>query len=134
MPAHVHDGHAHHHHAPAASAMAEVPAGTKYTCPMHPEIVRDEPGSCPICGMALEPVMPSLEEGEHPELVDFRRRFWWTLPLSILTLALAMFGHRTSFVSATARSWLELALTAPVVLWAGWPFFQRWAQSIANRS
>ncbi|MGB5104362.1 MAG: copper-translocating P-type ATPase [Steroidobacteraceae bacterium] len=101
---------------------------------MHPEIVRDDPGSCPICGMALEPVMPSLEEGEHPELVDFRRRFWWTLPLSILTLALAMFGHRTSLVPATARSWLELALTAPVVLWAGWPFFQRWARSIANRS
>ena len=87
----AHHGHHHehghqHHHAPAASAMAEVPAGTKYTCPMHPQIVRDEPGSCPICGMALEPVMPSLEEGEHPELVDFRRRFWWTLPLSILAL------------------------------------------------
>ena len=125
----------HHHHAPASHAAAvEAPAGTQYTCPMHPEIVRDEPGSCPICGMALEPVMPSLEEGEHPELVDFRRRFWWTLPLSILALALAMLGHRTSFVSATTRSWIELALTAPVVLWAGWPFFQRWAQSIANRS
>jgi len=134
----AHHGHQHHHHVPAshapAVAVAEVPAGTQYTCPMHPEIVRDAPDTCPICGMALEPVMPSLEEGEHPELVDFRRRFWLTLPLSVLALALAMFGHRASFVSATARSWLELALTTPVVLWAGWPFFQRWAQSIANRS
>ena len=133
-PAAATGGGGHGHHAPTSGAAAEAPAGTQYTCPMHPEIVRDEPGSCPICGMALEPVLPSLEEGEHPELTDFKRRFWWTLPLSISAVALAMLGHRTSFVSATARSWIELALTAPVVLWAGWPFFQRWAQSIANRS
>jgi P-type Cu+ transporter len=101
---------------------------------MHPEIIRDTPGTCPICGMALEPVMPSLDEGENPELVDFRRRFWWTLPLSVIVLALAMFGHRWSFLAAETRTWLEFALSAPVVLWAGWPFFQRWAQSIANRS
>ena len=101
---------------------------------MHPQIVRDAPGTCPICGMALEPVMPTLEEGENPELVDFRRRFWATLPLSLVVLTLAMFGHRVPLISTGARTWLELALSAPVVLWAGWPFFQRWAQSIANRS
>jgi Cu+-exporting ATPase len=84
--------------------------------------------------MALEPVMPSLDEEESTELTDFRRRFWWTLPFSLLALALAMLGHRTTLLSANARSWLELLVTAPVVLWAGWPFFQRWAQSIANRS
>jgi P-type Cu+ transporter len=84
--------------------------------------------------MALEPVMPSLDDGENPELTDFRRRFWWTLPLSILVLVVAMFGHRLGTVSPTVRTWIEFALTTPVVLWAGWPFFQRWAQSIANRS
>ena len=113
---------------------ASVPAGTQYTCPMHPEIVRDAPGNCPICGMALEPLMPALDDGEIPELTDFRRRFWWTLPLSLIMLAIAMFGHRTTLLSTNARTWLELILTAPVVLWAGWPFFERWAQSIANRS
>jgi P-type Cu+ transporter len=101
---------------------------------MHPEIIRDTPGTCPICGMALEPMMPTLDEGENPELVDFRWRFWWTLPLSVIVLALAMFGHRWSFLAAETRTWLEFALSAPVVLWAGWPFLQRWAQSIANRS
>ncbi len=120
--------------APPSTEPEAVPAGTTYTCPMHPEIVRSEPGHCPICGMALEPVMPTLGDGENPELIDFRRRFWWTLPLSILVLALAMFGHGVNAVSPTVRTWLELVLTTPVVLWAGWPFFQRWAQSIANRS
>ena len=113
---------------------ANVPAGKQFTCPMHPEILRDAPGTCPICGMALEPVMPALDEVENPELTDFRRRFWWTLPLSLIVLGLAMFGHRTTLLSMNARTWLELVLTAPVVLWAAWPFFQRWAQSIANRS
>jgi Cu+-exporting ATPase len=120
--------------APKPVAPEQSPAGTQYTCPMHPEIVRDAPGNCPICGMALEPMMPSLDDDENPELTDFRRRFWWTLPLSLTVLALAMFGHRTALLSATARTWLELVLTAPVVLWAGWPFFERWAQSIVNRS
>jgi Cu+-exporting ATPase len=114
--------------APAAAA------GTRYTCPMHPQIVQDGPGTCPICGMALEPVMPSLDDGDNPELVDFRRRFWWTLPLSLAVLAIAMLGHRVPGLSAATRTWLEAVLSAPVVLWAGWPFFQRWAQSIANRS
>ena len=120
--------------APAAVEPVSAPPGAQYTCPMHPEILRDVPGTCPICGMALEPVMPSLEDEENPELTDFRRRFWWTLPLSFLVFALAMFGHRTRLLSVEARTWLELVLTAPVVLWAAWPFFQRWAQSIANRS
>jgi Cu+-exporting ATPase len=117
-----------------AAVPAVAPAGAQYTCPMHPEIVQDHPGTCPICGMALEPMMPSLDEAENPEFVDFRHRFWWTLPLSIAVLVIAMAGHRLPGFSAAARTWLELALSAPVVLWAGWPFFQRWAQSIANRS
>jgi Cu+-exporting ATPase len=69
---------------------------TTYTCPMHPEIRQDHPGNCPKCGMALEPVMPALDEGENPELVDFRRRFWWTLPLTIVVTVLAMFGHASA--------------------------------------
>lgn len=123
--------------APSAAAVtpeAKVPEGTMYTCPMHPEIRRDKPGSCPICGMALEPVMPSLEEGENTELVDFRRRFWWTLPLTVVATLIAMFGSRIVPGGLPAQSWIELALGTPVVLWAGWPFFVRWAQSIANRS
>jgi Cu+-exporting ATPase len=115
---------------------AAVPAqpGARYTCPMHPQIVRDEPGSCPICGMALEPLLPSLDDDENPELADFRRRFWWTLPFSVLALLLAMAGHRLPGLAADTRTWLELVLSAPVVLWAGWPFFVRWAASLANRS
>ena len=110
------------------------PAGTIYTCPMHPEIRRDRPGSCPICGMALEPLMPSLDEQENPELRDFSRRFWWTLPLTLVTVVLAMAGHRITRLDPTVLSWLELLISAPVILWAGQPFFVRGAQSIANRS
>ncbi|MDP9198767.1 MAG: YHS domain-containing protein, partial [Pseudomonadota bacterium] len=109
-------------------------AGARYTCPMHPEIVRDVPGSCPICGMALEPLMPTLDDDEQPELADFRRRFWWTLPLTISVFALAMLGHPLGVPPPEVRVWLELALSAPVVLWAGWPFFVRWARSIATRN
>jgi len=87
--------------APAVAAVT-VP-GAQYTCPMHPEVVRDHPEACPICGMALEPVMPRLEEGENPELADFRRRFWWTLPASIAVLLLAMGSHRWGASSAVAR-------------------------------
>ena len=109
-------------------------AGTIYTCPMHPQIRQEGPGTCPICGMALEPEMPSLEEEDNPELRDFTRRFWWTLPLTIIVLTLAMLGHRFAFLSTEARTWIELVLSTPVVLWAGWPFFQRCVQSIRNRS
>jgi Cu+-exporting ATPase len=134
---HAHHHHHHHHHAQAAEqtpAAAGAAAGTRYTCPMHPEIVRDAPGHCPICGMALEPMLPSVSDEELPELRDFRRRFWWTLPLTLLVLVLAMAGHRAEFLTAAQRSWIELLLSAPVVAWAAWPFFQRWAESIATRN
>jgi Cu+-exporting ATPase len=155
---HAHHGHAHHQvadsdagtvdldsgHRPAdpstplsatqESTAAAGEASTIYTCPMHPEIRRPAPGNCPICGMALEPLMPSLEDEENPELADFSRRFWWTLPLTVIVTVLAMFGHRLQFTSPQAQSWIELVLSAPVVLWAGWPFFVRGVQSVANRS
>ena len=117
-----------------AEAIASAPTGAIYTCPMHPEIRQKGPGTCPICGMALEPEMPSLEDDDNPELRDFSHRFWWTLPLTLVVLALAMFGHRLEFLTTAVRTWIELALSAPVVLWAGWPFFERCVQSIRNRS
>ena len=101
---------------------------------MHPQIRRPGPGNCPICGMALEPELPTLEEGENPELVDFTRRFWWTLPATIAGVVLAMGGHRFVPLAPAAMSWLELVLSTPVVLWAGWPFLVRCVESIRNRS
>ncbi|NUQ53279.1 MAG: copper-translocating P-type ATPase [Phycisphaerales bacterium] len=101
---------------------------------MHPQIRQPTPGNCPICGMSLEPVMPTLEEGPDPELVSFTRRFWWTLPLTIIVTTLAMAGHYIPGISATARTWIEMILTIPIVFWAGWPFFVRWADSIRRRS
>ncbi len=112
----------------------EITAGTIYTCPMHPGIRQDHPGICPKCGMALEPVMPSLEDEDNPELADFTRRFWWTLPFTVVVLALAMAGHRLQWLVPTTQSWIELILSLPVVLWAGAPFFQRGVQSIVHRS
>ena len=120
--------------APAAVAQPSGTHATVYTCPMHPQIRQPGPGTCPICGMALEPEMPSLEEDDNPELRDFTRRFWWTLPLTLIVLVLAMLGHRLPGLSTQARTWIELVLSAPVVLWAGWPFFVRCLQSIGNRS
>jgi Cu+-exporting ATPase len=108
--------------------------GTIYTCPMHPEVQQDHPGNCPKCGMSLEPMLPTLEEGENAELVDFRHRFWWTLPLTIVVTVLAMAGHRLQWFEMATQSWIELVLTVPIVLWAGWPFFVRGAQSVMNRS
>ncbi|MEN5366240.1 heavy metal translocating P-type ATPase [Stenotrophomonas sp. TWI273] len=121
---------------PASHIAERGPTGTLYTCPMHPQIVQEGPGTCPLCGMALEPKMPSLEEGENPELTDFRRRFWWSLPLSVATMALAMLAMTPVLhgLAPDLRVWIELALATPVVLWAGWPFLQRWAQSIRSRS
>jgi len=118
----------------AGVAPAPAPAGTCYVCPMHPEVRQAAPGSCPKCGMALEPELPSLEEEESPELADFRRRLWWTLPLTVAVTFLAMFGHELGWFDMAMQSFVELALSAPVILWAGWPFFVRGAQSIANRS
>jgi Cu+-exporting ATPase len=85
-------------------AAAPAPTGSIYTCPMHPEIRQDHPGTCPICGMALEPLLPT-EEDANPELEDFSRRFWWTLPLSVIVLALAMFGHRSRSTSRRVPGW-----------------------------
>lgn len=109
-------------------------AGTIYTCPMHPQIRQNQPGNCPICGMSLEPLLPELEEEENPELVDFQRRFWWTLPLTTVVTVLAMFGHKLNLLESQTQTWVELFLSLPIVLWAGWPFFHRGWQSIANRS
>ncbi|MFM6828876.1 MAG: heavy metal translocating P-type ATPase [Novosphingobium sp.] len=119
---------------PDDGTAATMPEGTIYTCPMHPEIRQPAPGTCPKCGMALEPEVPSLEDKENPELADFRHRFWWTLPLSVAVFVLAMFGHLLFPQGLWGQNWIELALSTPVVLWAGWPFFVRWAQSIVNRS
>ena len=108
--------------------------GTIYTCPMHPEVRQPSPGVCPKCGMTLEPELPTLDEGESPELADFKRRFIWTLPLTVIVTFLAMLGHRLQWFEMATQSWIELVLSLPVVLWAGWPFFERGAQSILNRS
>ncbi|NNG21561.1 heavy metal translocating P-type ATPase [Telluria aromaticivorans] len=118
----------------APAVMLEAPAGTIYTCPMHPEVQQAAPGNCPICGMSLEPMLPLLEDGENPELVDFRLRFWWTLPLTVVVTVMAMAGHRIFRGGLAYQSWIEFVLSTPVVLWAGWPFFVRGAQSFRNRS
>ncbi len=109
-------------------------AGAIYTCPMHPEVRQDHPGNCPKCGMTLEPLLPELEEDENPELRDFQKRFWWTLPLTIVVTFLAMAGHRLRWFDMSVQSWIEFALSLPIVLWAGWPFFSRGWQSVVNRS
>jgi P-type Cu+ transporter len=133
MDMHTHEGHQGHAHKPAG-VPAPTGAGTVYTCPMHPEIRQDHPGNCPKCGMTLEPVLPSLDDEENPELVDFKRRFWWTLPLTAVVALLAMFGHSLGWFDMARQSWIELVLTLPIVLWAGAPFFVRGAQSVVNRS
>nr|WP_198343632.1 heavy metal translocating P-type ATPase [Burkholderia ubonensis] len=117
-----------------SESLPSTPDGTIYTCPMHPEIRQDHPGQCPKCGMTLEPVLPTIEEGENPELVDFRRRFWWTLPLTAIVFVLAMSGHQFQLMPSSTESWVEFILTSPVVLWAGFPFFARCVRSFANRS
>ncbi|HEU4933424.1 MAG TPA: heavy metal translocating P-type ATPase [Pyrinomonadaceae bacterium] len=111
----------------------------KYTCPMHPEIVRDGPGSCPICGMALEPVTVSLEQEENPELIDMTRRFWISVVLTIPVFALGMSDlipgqPLQKLVSMRTLQWVQLILATPVVLWCGWPFFVRAWESVVNRS
>jgi Cu+-exporting ATPase len=111
-----------------------APAGAVYTCPMHPEVRQDHRGTCPKCGMALEPELPSLDEGENPELTDFRRRFWWTLPLTVVVTLLAMAGHRLAWFEMATQSWVELALSLPIVLWGGLPFFERGLESVIHRS
>ena len=119
----------------AAPAPAPTPAGAIWTCPMHPEIRRDGPGSCPICGMALEPEAPSLDDAPNPELVDFTRRLWVSsilaIPLLIFSMGADLFGLR--LLSPSVSPWVQLALAAPIVLWGGWPFFQRGWTSLVTR-
>jgi Cu+-exporting ATPase len=109
--------------------------GAIYTCPMHPEVRQNGPGSCPLCGMALEPETVTLEEGPNPELADMQRRFWVGLVLTLPVLVLEMGAHLWgSFLRPQTSNWAQLALATPVVLWAGWPFFVRGWQSIVNRA
>lgn len=135
--------HHHHHHSPAqppsppvsapAAPEPAVDTATEYTCPMHPEVRQNKPGLCPKCGMTLEPVLISLDSEDNSELIDFSRRFCWTLPLTVVVTILAMFGHSLGWFATTTQSWIELVLSLPIVLWAGWPFFARGALSIRQR-
>ena len=114
---------------------AHVVEGAIYTCPMHPEIRQARPGGCPICGMALEPEMPSADTGPNSELVDMTRRFWIGLVLAAPLMVLEMSGHfGAHWLSATVGNYLQFALATPVVLWAGWPFFVRGWQSLVTRN
>ncbi|UPJ61487.1 heavy metal translocating P-type ATPase [Bradyrhizobium sp. 192] len=115
----------------------EMPAGTIYTCPMHPEIRQVGPGSCPICGMALEPEVASLDTGPNPELADMTRRFWIGGALALPAVVLEMGGHLAgphNWIDPTLSNWIQLAFATPVVLWAGWPFFVRGWQSLLTRN
>jgi Cu+-exporting ATPase len=129
-----HHHHHHHHHARPEAPQVAQPAGTKYTCPMHPEVVRDEPGNCPICGMALEPMTVTAETGTSPELRDMTRRFWvgaaLTIPGALLAMSRMLPGG--AVLDASWVPWLEFALATPVVLWAGWPILERGWRSIVT--
>ncbi|HEX9906158.1 MAG TPA: heavy metal translocating P-type ATPase, partial [Propylenella sp.] len=121
----------------AAPPVPSVPEGTIYTCPMHPEIRQIGPGSCPICGMALEPVLATAETGPNEELIDMTRRFRIGLALSVPVVALEMGGHFLGLdhvIGRTASNWLQLLFATPVVLWAGWPFFVRGWRSVVTRN
>lgn len=112
-----------------------APPGTLYTCPMHPEVVQEGPGACPICGMALEPMGIPAEDAPNEELIDFTRRLWIAAPLALIVAAIEMSGHLFGldllpFLSPPAKQWLLFALATPVVLWCGWPFFVRGLQSL----
>ncbi|MDP3736329.1 MAG: heavy metal translocating P-type ATPase [Hyphomonadaceae bacterium] len=137
-PDHLHhrdDGH-HRDHSKVA-AVGAAPPGAKWTCPMHPEIMRDGPGSCPICGMALEPMMPTADAGPNPELRDISRRFWIGVVLTLPVLALEMGRHLfnvDALVPPYINGWVQFALATPVVIWAGWPFFERAFASLVSRN
>lgn len=130
-----HAAHSHDHH--AATSPADAPKGATWTCPMHPEIVRDGPGSCPICGMALEPMTPTADSGPNPELIDMTKRFLVGAALAAPVLLLEMGRHFLGidrFVPPTWNPWIQFALATPVVLWAGFPFFERAYQSLKTRN
>ena len=124
--------------APSDSAPPQaVPEGTIYTCPMHPQIRQLGPGSCPICGMALEPELVTAASAPNPELVDMTRRFWLGLALALPVVILEMGGHLANlhmFIGPKLSNWLQFVLATPVVLWAGWPFFVRGWQSLVTRN
>jgi heavy metal translocating P-type ATPase len=130
-----HDGeHAAHK---TQASREEPPEGAIYTCPMHPEIRQIGPGNCPICGMALEPVLVTADEGPSEELRDMTRRFWVGLTLALPVFLLEMGGHIFDIghlIGGATSNWIQLVLATPVVLWAGWPFFVRGWQSLVNRS
>jgi P-type Cu+ transporter len=140
--AHGHTGasapaeHGHMHHAPATTAATSSnPQGARYTCPMHPEVVQIGPGTCPKCGMALEPMDVFAEVEADPEYDSMRRRFWVSAALSVPVLALSMFGDAFGLrLAHSVRNAIEFALATPVVLWGGWPFFERFWASLVNRS
>ena len=119
---------------PDQRPVPEGAADMDYTCPMDPEIVQKGPGTCPICGMALEPMQPTLDDAPNPELVDFSHRFWMTLPLTLIVFVLAMGSHIHSFISPHIQPWIELVLATPVVLWAGKPFIERCWTSYKTRN
>src|SRR3954452_17788570 len=123
--------------ASAVASAAPVPEGTIYTCPMHPKVRQVGPGACPICGMALEPVLVGAETGPSEELVDMTRRFWIGLVLTLPVFVLEMGGHLfgvTERLGQQNANWVQLALATPVVLWAGWPFFVRGWRSVVSRT
>jgi Cu+-exporting ATPase len=123
--------------AEAEATQERVPAGTIYTCPMHPEIRQVGPGSCPICGMALEPDVVSLDDAPNPELADMTRRFWIGAVLSVPPVVLEMGGHLVGghgLIDPTLSNWIQLVFATPVVVWAGWPFFVRGWQSLLTRN
>jgi Cu+-exporting ATPase len=122
---------------PEAGEAAAVADGTIYTCPMHPQIRQIGPGSCPICGMALEPELATAETGPNPELADMTRRFWIGLAFALPVFVLEMGAHLVgahAWINPTVSSFVQFALATPVVLWAGWPFFQRGWQSLVTRN
>jgi Cu+-exporting ATPase len=121
----------------ATASKADVPEGMIYTCPMHPQIRQVGPGSCPICGMALEPEVASPDAGPNPELADMTRRFWIGAVLAVPPVVLEMGGHLVGshgWIDPTLSNWMQLVFATPVVLWAGWPFFVRGWQSMVTRN